>query len=104
MSNSPALDLPIYNATGPTGGGNETLAALTAENPLNGSSLDPINYPTDGADTYGVPLATGTQKLTEAADHSTNVLRPEDSSNGDTYEGDPYDKGGFLDRPQGWQR
>ena len=65
------------------------------------------SYDVEGAylaDSSKSAASTGFTKLTSQADQTVFGLGPFDSTNGDTFVGDPYDKGGFLKRPNGWER
>ena len=42
------------------------------------------------------------QGYTKPQEKKTGFMRTD--FNGDTYEGNMYERGGFLGRPQGWQR
>lgn len=81
---------------------------MTIENSTlnDGAALPSSDTSYSGASGDGCPdqvtLKRGFAKLPdpEAVPH----YLPQNSDNGDTYVGDPMERGGFLTRPEGWER
>jgi hypothetical protein len=74
------------------------------------SEAMPMTYPSEGAFlTAGLTQSDldtgkGFVSMTESAPSMDFFESPRETSSGDTFVGDPYTRGGFLGRPNGWER
>lgn len=63
-----------------------------------------MDYPKEPNQADNGASQTALEKgYTNTMPNQRNTVRHEDSD-GSTYEGNPYDRGGFAGRPQGWER
>jgi hypothetical protein len=56
----------------------------------------------DGNDPSLTALKAGYAKVADPA--KVPHYLPQNTDDGENYVGDPFERGGFCDRPQGWQR
>lgn len=59
---------------------------------------------TNGAAMSQGALRRGYTVLDKSHDDLQGLDAPRQDVDGSTYVGDPYERGGFLNRPQGWER
>jgi hypothetical protein len=79
-----AQNIPLVAASSTLGDG---YTADVSAGDINGDGFQKLDFPQNNE--QGLPYLSP---------------RLADLSGGDTYDGDPYDKGGFLNRPNGWER